>query len=110
MSETIHSLLLVGVMAGVTALLRFVPFLVFSGKRRIPPFLNYLSTVLPYAVMGMLLVYCLRSTPIAAAPHGLPELISIALVTGTYLWKRSTLLSVGAGTACYMLLVQTVFA
>ena len=72
-------------------------------------FLTYLGRTLPAAMMGLLVVYCLRNVSIAAAPHGLPELISIAALTALHLWKRNVLLSIGVGTALYMLLVQVVF-
>ena len=58
----------------------------------------------------LLVVYCLRNVDIATAPHGLPELIALAVVTALHLWKRNVLLSIGAGTVVYMLLVQLVFA
>lgn len=69
----------------------------------------YLGRVLPYAAMGMLVVYCLKDVKLTAAPYGLPELLSVALVAGLHIWKRNTLLSIGAGTVCYMLLIQLVF-
>ena len=105
----LHSALMVAVIALVTIGLRFLPFAIFSGNKPVPPFVAYLGKVLPYAIMGMLVVYCLRNTSIAAAPHGLPELISCALVAVLHLWKRNTLISIVGGTACYMLLVQLVF-
>ena len=105
----LHSALIVAVVALVTIGLRFLPFVVFSGNKQTPPFVAYLGRVLPYAIMGMLVVYCLRNTSIHTAPHGLPELISCALVAGLHLWKRNTLISIVGGTACYMLLVQLVF-
>ena len=105
----LHSALIVAVVALVTIGLRFLPFVIFSGNKQTPPFVAYLGRVLPYAIMGMLVVYCLRNVHIAAAPHGLPELISCALVAGLHLWKRNTLISIVGGTACYMLLVQLVF-
>ena len=105
----LHSALIVAVVALVTIGLRFLPFVIFSGNKQTPPFVAYLCRVLPYAIMGMLVVYCLRNVHIAAAPHGLPELISCALVAGLHLWKRNTLISIVGGTACYMLLVQLVF-
>ena len=105
----LHSALIVAVVALVTVGLRFLPFIVFSGSKSTPAFVAYLGRVLPYAIMGMLVVYCLRNTSICTAPHGLPELISCALVAGLHLWKRNTLLSIVGGTACYMLLVQMVF-
>ena len=105
----LHSALMVAVVALVTIGLRFLPFAIFSGNKPVPPFVAYLGKVLPYAIMGMLVVYCLRNISVAAAPHGLPELISCALVAVLHLWKRKTLISIVGGTACYMLLVQLVF-
>ncbi len=110
MPETLHRLLQVLIMAGLTALTRFLPFLVFPEGRKRPAFVLYLGKVLPYAVMGMLVVYCLRSTPILGPSHGLPELIAVLITAGLHLWRHNTLLSVFGGTACYMFLVQVVFA
>ena len=104
----LHSAALVAVIALVTMGLRFLPFIVFRG-RETPEFIAYLGRVLPYAIMGMLVVYCLRSTTVLAAPHGIPELLACALVVGLHVWKKNTLLSIIAGTVCYMVLVQMVF-
>ena len=104
-----NDVLLVAVVAGVTIALRFLPFLLFGGNKTTPPFAVWLGRVLPYAIMGMLVVYCLRNVRFDLAPHGLPELIACAAVVGLHLWKRSTLISIVGGTACYMLLVQLVF-
>ena len=104
----LHSAAMVGVMALVTAFLRFLPFGLFRG-RKIPKFITYLSTVLPFAIMGMLVVYCLRNISFASAPHGAPELIACAVVAALHLWKRNTLISIVGGTVCYMLLIQLVF-
>lgn len=97
------------IIAAVTAALRFFPFAVFSGKRKTPPFILYLGKVLPFAIMGMLVVYCLRGISLGSSPHGLPEIISCVLVVVLHLWKRNTLLSIISGTVCYMVLVQFVF-
>ena len=70
----------------------------------------YLSNVLPYAIMGMLVVYCLKPTPVLESPHGLPELTSVAMVVALHKWKHNTLLSIVSGTVAYMLLIQLVFA
>ncbi len=102
-----HAALLVAVMSIVTILLRALPFLVF--KKKVPPFVAYLGKVLPPALIGMLVVYCLKDAAIRTAPHGLPELISILIVAGLQAWKRSALVSILAGTAAYMLLIQLVF-
>lgn len=104
-----HSGMLVAVIALVTLLLRSLPFLIFSGKRKTPAFITYLSNVLPYAIMGMLVVYCLRNVELIAAPHGLPELIACGVVVGLHLWRKNTLLSIAAGTVVYMVLIQLVF-
>jgi len=104
-----QALLTILVIAGVTILLRFLPFLIFRGHKKTPPYLVYLGKVLPYAIMGMLVIYCLKSVSLAEVPHGLPELIALAVVVGLHLWKRNTLISIASGTICYMLLVQFVF-
>lgn len=101
-----HAVLTVAVAAAVTVGLRFLPFLIFSGKRQTPPVIAYLGKVLPYAVMGMLVVYCLKDM---SAPFGIPELLGCAAVAALHVWKRSTLLSIGGGTAVYMLLVNFLF-
>ena len=105
----VHSVLIIAVTALVTAALRFLPFLLFGGKRETPAYIRYLGKVLPCAVMGMLVVYCLRNTRFTASPFGVPELISCAVVVGLHIWKRSSILSIIGGTVCYVLLVQFVF-
>ena len=107
--DKLHSALIIAVVALVTIGLRFLPFLIFGENRKTPPIIAYLGQVLPYAIMGMLVVYCLKDVSLTAAPFGVPELIGCAVVALLHLWKRNTLLSIGAGTVCYMLLVQLVF-
>lgn len=92
-----------------TMLTRFLPFLVFPAGKPTPKYIQYLGKVLPAAVFGLLVVYCLKNVSILGGSHGLPELISIALVIALHLWKRQMLLSIAGGTICYMLLVQLVF-
>ena len=101
-------ILLIAVIAVVTIALRFLPFLIFR-NRQTPKYIAYLGRVLPFAIMGMLVVYCLRGISLTSMPFGLPELIACALVVALHLWKRNTLLSIIGGTVCYMLLVQLVF-
>ena len=88
---------------------RFLPFLVFSGDKPTPKYIQYLGKALPAAIFGMLVVYCLKNVRILAGSHGIPELIAIAVVVLLHLWKRQMLLSIAGGTVCYMLLVQFVF-
>ena len=88
---------------------RFLPFLVFSGDKPAPKYIQYLGKALPAAIFGMLMVYCLKNVSILTGSHGIPELIAIAVVVSLHLWKRQMLLSIACGTVCYMLLVQFVF-
>ena len=107
--DKIHSILLIAVVALVTIGLRFLPFLIFGENRKTPPVVAYLGKVLPFSIMGMLVVYCLKDIQLTAAPFGVPELIGCAIVAGMHIRKRNTLLSIGTGTLVYMLLVQLVF-
>lgn len=105
----LHAALTIGVIALVTAGLRFLPFLIFGENRKTPPLVTYLGQVLPYAIMGMLVVYCLKDVSFVSGSFGIPEAIGCAAVALLHIWKRNTLLSIGAGTVLYMLLVQLVF-
>ena len=108
MTDARHTALMIAAMSIVTILLRFLPFLVF--RKRTPPYIAYLGEVLPPAIIGMLVIYCLKDISPAVRPYGLPELIAAAIVVALQAWKRSSLLSILAGTAVYMALIQTVFA
>lgn len=90
-----------------TMVTRFLPFVVFPEGREPPAYVTHLGRVLPYAVMGLLVVYCLRDA-VFTEWHGLPELIAIAVVVALHVWRRNTLLSIAGGTALYMSLVQAV--
>lgn len=92
-----------------TMLTRFVPFLVFPAGQDTPDCIRYLGKVLPAAVFGLLVVYCLKNVNIWTGSHGIPEAVGIAVTAGLHLWKRQMLLSIAGGTVCYMLLVQLVF-
>ena len=104
-----HAAIVIAIASVVTMLIRSLPFLVFGGNKKRPAVIDYLADVLPYAIMGMLVVYCLKSVSLVTAPHGLPELIACVAVVLLHLWKRNTLLSIIAGTAVYMVLMQVVF-
>jgi len=92
-----------------TIITRFLPFLIFSEKRKTPPFIQYLGKALPAAIFGMLVVYCLKNVNLLSGSHGIPEAIGIAVTILLHLWKRQMLLSIAGGTVCYMLLVQFLF-
>lgn len=105
----IQSLIIVAMVALATQITRWTPFLVFSGSRKLPRVVEDLGRLLPPAMMGLLVVYSLRNTDILSGSHGLPAAIAVTVTAGLHLWRRSTLLSILAGTAVYMLLVQLVF-
>ena len=108
MSNT-HAILTIAVCALVTAALRFLPFVIFGENQKTPEVIAYLGRVLPFAIMGMLVVYCLKDVSFASTPFGIPEILGCAAVAGLHVWKRNTLLSIGAGTVVYMIMVQFVF-
>ncbi len=105
-SQTIIMILAIALGTMIT---RFTPFLLFPEKKEPPKIILYLGKVLPPAMMGLLVVYCLKSISITSAPHGLPELIAIAVIVLLHKWKNNVLLSIGGGTLVYMVLVQAVF-
>ena len=99
--------ILIAVMSLATIMLRFLPFAVF--RKNVPAYIAYLGKVLPAAIIGMLVIYCLKDVTPAAHPFGIPELLAAACVVGIQIWKRNSLVSILAGTAVYMALVQAVF-
>ena len=104
--KTVRSVILIAVMAVVTILLRFLPFLVF--RKETPPYITYLGKVLPPAIIGMLVIYCLKDITPLAQPYGLPELIAAGCVVGAQVLKRNSLISILLGTAVYMVLIRTI--
>lgn len=92
-----------------TMITRFLPFLMFPVGKSTPKYIQYLGRVLPAAVFGLLIIYCLKDVSIFSGSHGLPELIAIAVVIGLHYWRKQMLLSIAGGTVCYMLLVQLLF-
>ncbi len=106
MTSNTHAAVLVAIMAVVTMLLRFLPFLIFRRGRKTPAYISYLGDVLPQAIIGMLVIYCLKDTVLTRAPYGLPELLAGLAVVGLQAWRRSSLISILSGTAIYMLLIR----
>lgn len=106
---TAQLLITIGAIMLATLLTRFLSFWCFPDSRPVPAYISYLGKVLPYAIIGMLVVYCLKGVSVTSAPYGLPELIAVAAVIGLHVWKGNTLLSIGGGTVLYMVLVQAVF-
>ena len=108
--SNIQFILTIAVCAAATMLTRFLPFLIFSSKDQQPPeVVQYLGRVLPAAIFGMLIVYCLKSVTPFAGSRGIPEAIAIGVTVALHKWKHQTLVSIAGGTLCYVLLVQMVF-
>jgi branched-subunit amino acid transport protein AzlD len=107
--QTLHALLTVAIASAVTIALRAIPFLLFGKGRQTPAIVEYLGKVLPYAIIGMLVVYCLKDVQPLTFPYGIPELLGCAIVAALHVWKRNSLLSIGLGSLCYMLMVQFIF-
>lgn len=105
MNEILYPVAVIAVVAAVTFALRAFPFILFSG-RPLPDTVRYLGDVLPPAIMTILVVYCLRGTNVAEAPHGLPELIACALVALLQIVRKNMYLSIVAGTIAYMILIR----
>ena len=104
-----QQIITIGVVVLGTMLTRFLPFLLFPAGKPTPKYIQYLGKVLPAAVFGMLIIYCLKNVSVFSGSHALPELISIAAVIALHLWKRQMLLSIAGGTVFYMALVQQIF-
>lgn len=104
-----QQIITIAMCVAATMLTRFLPFMVFRSDRPTPKYIRYLGKVLPGAIFGMLVVYCLRNVSPMQYSYGLPELIAIAVTVGLHLWKRQMLVSIASGTICYMLLVQFIF-
>lgn len=107
-TETQIIITLLALMAGTVAT-RALPFLIFPAGKPVPAFIDRLQTLLPGAVIGLLVVYCLRGVNVFAGSRGLPEFIALAALALVHIWRRNTLLSIAAGTAVYMALVQFIF-
>lgn len=107
--SVITSFLIILAVALTTFGTRVVPFLLFPKGKEIPKTIQYLGKVLTPAVIGMLVVYCLKSTTVLEAPYGLPEALAVLCVVILHVWKRNNLLSIGGGTILYMFLIQAVF-
>lgn len=105
MNTNLYLVLAIAIMAGITLLLRMLPFLIFK-EGKTPAYVDYLGKYLPFAIIGMLVIYCLKDVSVIKPPYGLPQLISIALVAILHVWKRNTLLSMIGGTVCYMVLIR----
>lgn len=104
-----QTLVIIAMVTLGTMITRFLPFILFQGQKSNNSFISYLGQVLPYASIGMLVVYCLKGVSLTSFPYGLPEAIALVCIAVLHFWKENALLSIGAGTVIYMVLVQAVF-
>ena len=109
MLTTLEVLIMIAILAIGTGITRFLPFVLFPSAESAPRYIIYLGKSLPAAAISLLVVYCLRYVSFLVFPHGLPEMVAIAVVILLHIWKKNTLLSIGVGTVFYMLLMQLVF-
>lgn len=104
-----QTIIMIIAIASGTIITRFLPFILFPEKKEPPKIIVYLGRVLPASMMGLLVVYCMRNVSIIEGSHGLPELLAMTLIVILHKWKGNVLLSISAGTALYMFLVQVIF-
>ena len=105
----LQALMTIGLCVFGTMLTRFLPFILFPENRETPKYIRELGRVLPYAVIGLLIVYCLKDVNFLGGSHGIPELIAVVFIVIVHTWKKNVLLSIAGGTLLYMVLVQYIF-
>lgn len=110
MNDMTLGIVIIAALVAGTVITRFLPFLLFPAGKKTPKYVEFLGKTLPYATIGLLVVYCLKGISFQTYPHSLPELIAVLLIVVLHRWKGNSLLSIGAGTVIYMILVQVVFA
>ena len=109
MADYRHAMIIMIVMGLMTLATRILPVLIFGRSEKVPDFILYLGKVVPFTAMGLLIVYCLRDVSVFSGSHAIPEILALAVVAASYLWKKNSILSVVVGTIVYMFLVQKVF-
>mgnify|MGYP000928649065 CR=1 FL=1 len=107
--NTTQSIIFFGIIAFTTLLIRVLPFALFPEHKKTPKYIEYLGVVLPFTIIGMLVIYCLKDVTLTTHPYGIPEFIGVLSTVILHLWKNNTLLSIGSGTIIYMLLVQFIW-
>lgn len=106
--STPEFLITAGALALGTLITRFLPFIIFPEHQPIPRWIRFLADRLPYASLGMLVVYALKDTKVLDSPYGAHELISLIIIAVMHHWKNNTLLSIGTGVMTYLILVNFV--
>lgn len=107
--STKETIIIVLVAGAATFATRLLPFALFGQGKEVPKFIKYLGDILPLAIIGALIVYCLRDFTKGDMNIIIPKIIAVAATAIMHLWKRNTLLSIAVGTIGYMLLIHFVF-
>lgn len=105
----VQALIIIGMVTLGTVVTRFIPFIIFRHNKLNNSYISYLSKVLPYAAVGLLVIYCLKNVSFESPTYAIPEAVAIICIAALHYFKGNTLLSIGIGTAVYMVLVQVVF-
>jgi branched-subunit amino acid transport protein AzlD len=105
----IQTLVIICMVTLGTVITRFLPFIIFRGTKSGNSYISYLGQVLPYSAIGLLVVYCLKNVNLKSSTYGIPEAMAILGIIILHHWKENALLSIGVGTAIYMVLVQAIF-
>lgn len=104
-----QTIIVIAVAAVCTFATRLFPFALFGKKKELPETIKYIGNILPVAIVGVLIVYCLKDFVNGDINIIIPQLIAVAATALVHLWKRNTLLSMTVGTVGYMLLIHFVF-
>ncbi|MDO5695484.1 MAG: AzlD domain-containing protein [Eubacteriales bacterium] len=102
-----ESVAVVAIVAGLTYLIRLLPFTIFRNAQQLPPAIVYLGKVLPFAVIAMLVVFCFKDITLNVREIGI-HLAAALFVVVVHRRFHNMLLSIGGGTAVYMILLRIV--
>lgn len=100
---------MIAVAGACTFATRLCPFLLFGGKKEVPSVIRYLGNILPVAIIGILIIYCLRDFVSGDGNYITAQLIAVALTAAVHIWKKNTLFSIAVGTIGYMLMIHFIF-
>ena len=101
--EIFYMVGIIGVGFLVNYSLRALPFLLFSGRNReLPPWVDRLGKVISPIIIGCLIVYSYSGSAWRTPWPYLAGVVTVAL----QVWRKNPLVSIVAGTAVYMLLVN----
>ena len=107
---SIQALITILAIAVGTQFTRWLPFWLFPESKGIPRVVAFLGQALPPAMMGLLVIYCLKGTDVLGPTHAIPETVALAVIYVLHRIKHNALLSIAGGTAVYVLLLRLLSA